>query len=106
MQLRDDFAKHISELNNPLERPYSKGIDTSLLQSIDDIKHLNKEIQDVNPDYMAFLSAYFWYFYFIISWTYFASFMFFIISIDEMFRLETSNMLLFLLDIFILLYYY
>lgn len=31
MQLRDDFATHIRELNDPLERPYSKNIDTSLL---------------------------------------------------------------------------
>ncbi|WP_201595123.1 hypothetical protein [Psychrobacter vallis] len=26
MQLRDNFVKHISDLNNPLERPYSKDI--------------------------------------------------------------------------------
>ncbi|WP_201512075.1 hypothetical protein [Psychrobacter alimentarius] len=76
MQLRDDFAKHISELNDPLERPYSKGIDTSLLQSIDDINHLNKEVQNINPDYMTFLPSYFWYFYFVAGWTYFASYMF------------------------------
>ena len=45
MQLRDDFAKHISELNDPLERPYSKDIDNSLLQSIDDISHLIKKFK-------------------------------------------------------------
>jgi len=27
MQLRDDFVQHISEPNNPLERPYSKDND-------------------------------------------------------------------------------
>ena len=70
MQLRDDFSKHISELNNPLERPYSKDIDTSLLKNIDDINHLNKEIQHINPDYMTFLPSYFWYWYFCIAWVY------------------------------------
>lgn len=73
MQLRDDFATHISELNDPLERPYSKNIDTSLLESIDDIEHLNKEIQNINPDYLTFLPAYFWMFYFAIGWVYFSS---------------------------------
>ncbi|MBH0085455.1 hypothetical protein I6E84_04395 [Psychrobacter sp. SCQQ22] len=103
MQLRDDFAQHISELNDPLERPYTASIDKSLLKNTEDIEHLNKEIHDVNPDYLTFLPAYFWYFYFIIAWTYFASFMFFIVSIGEVFRLEISNVPLFLLDIFILL---
>ena len=44
MQLRDDFATHIRELNDPLERPYSKNIDTSLLESIEpprDCRRLN-----------------------------------------------------------------
>lgn len=104
MQLRDDFAKHISELNNPLERPYSKGIDTSLLQSIDDIEHLNKEIQDVNPDYMTFLPAYFWVFYFAIGWVYFSSFMFLIVSTDGLLHLQGSNIPLLILDVFIALF--
>ena len=46
MQLRDDFAKHISELHNPIDRPYTASIDKSLLETTEDIEHLNKEIQD------------------------------------------------------------
>ena len=103
MQLRDDFAKHISELHNPIERPYSKEIDNKLFNNIKDVEHLNKEIINVNPDYLAFLPAYFWVFYFAIGWVYFSSFMFLIISIDEIFRLKTSNIPLLVLDIFILL---
>ena len=89
MQLRDDFAKHISELHNPIDRPYTTSIDKSLLESTEDIEHLNKEIHDVNPDYLTFLPAYFWVFYFAIGWVYFSSFMFsvvftllFILNID------------------------
>ncbi len=51
MQLRDDFAKHISELNNPIDRPYTTSIDKSLLESTEDIEHLNKEIHDVNREF-------------------------------------------------------
>lgn len=32
MQLRNDFATHISELNNPIERPYTTSIDKRLLE--------------------------------------------------------------------------
>ncbi|WP_367110941.1 DUF6708 domain-containing protein [uncultured Psychrobacter sp.] len=103
MQLRDDFATHISELHNPIDRPYTASIDRRLLESTEDIEHLNKEIHDVNPDYLTFLPAYFWVFYFVIGWVYFSSFIFFISSIDEIFRLETSNAPLLVLDIFILL---
>ncbi|MDE0490900.1 hypothetical protein NK638_04995 [Psychrobacter sp. A3] len=103
MQLRNDFATHISELNNPIDRPYTTSIDKSLLESTEDIEHLNKEIHDVNPDYLTFLPAYFWVFYFAIGWVYFSSFIFFISSIDEILRLETSNVPLLVLDIFILL---
>ncbi|MGP5192204.1 hypothetical protein ACTXJO_01000 [Psychrobacter celer] len=103
MQLRDDFAKHISELHNPIDRPYTTSIDKRLLESTEDIEHLNKEIHDVNPDYLTFLPAYFWVFYFAIGWVYFSSFIFFISSIDEILRLETSNVPLLVLDIFILL---
>lgn len=70
MQLRDDFAIHISELNDPLERPYSKGVDNKLFDSIEDVEHLSKEIQNINPDYLTFLPAYFWVFYFAIGWVY------------------------------------
>ncbi|ERL54915.1 hypothetical protein [Psychrobacter aquaticus] len=80
MQLRDDFAKHISELHNPIDRPYTASIDKSLLKNTEDIEHLNKEIHDVNPDYLTFLPAYFWVFYFAIGWVYFSVF-FFIISL-------------------------
>ena len=80
MQLRDDFAKHISELHNPIDRPYTASIDKSLLENTEDIEHLNKEIHDVNPDYLTFLPAYFWVFYFVIGWIYFSVF-FFIISL-------------------------
>ena len=74
MQLRDDFAIHISELNDPLERPYSKGVDNKLFDSIEDVEHLSKEIQNINPDYLTFLPAYFWVFYFAIGWVYFSTF--------------------------------
>ena len=57
MQLRDDFATHISELHSPLERPYSKDIDIKLFNSIESVEHLNKEIANVNPDYLTFLPA-------------------------------------------------
>ncbi|MBF0658445.1 hypothetical protein IPZ60_06805 [Psychrobacter sp. NG25] len=70
MQLRDDFAQHISELHNPIDRPYTASIDKSLLKSTEEIEHLNKEIHDVNPDYLTFLPAYFWVFYFAIGWIY------------------------------------
>ena len=81
MQLRDDFAKHISELHNPIDRPYTASIDKSLLKNTEDVKHLNKEIQNINPDYLTFLPAYFWMFYFAISWVYFFSYMFSVIFI-------------------------
>ena len=97
------FAKHINELQEVLESPYSSKIDKALLKDSEDIEHLNKEIANINPDYLTFLSSYFWYWYFGIGWVYFSSFMFFIISIDEIFRLETSNVPLLVLDIFILL---
>lgn len=61
MQLRDDFATHISELNDPLERPYSKNTNHKLFEQVEDIEHLNKEIANINPDYMTFLPSYFWY---------------------------------------------
>ncbi|MGP4120762.1 hypothetical protein ACT3N8_13195 [Psychrobacter aquimaris] len=80
MQLRDDFTQHISELHNPIDRPYTASIDKSLLENTEDIEHLNKEIHDVNPDYLTFLPAYFWVFYFAIGWVYFSVF-FFIISL-------------------------
>ena len=85
MQLRDDFAKHISELHNPIDRPYTASIDKSLLENTEDIEHLNKEIHDVNPDYLTFLPAYFWVFYFVIGWVYFSSYIFFTIFIGDMF---------------------
>ncbi|WP_352258551.1 hypothetical protein [Psychrobacter sp. TB55-MNA-CIBAN-0194] len=104
MQLRDDFATHISELNNPIERPYSQPIDKTLLNdNEDDISYLNREIHNINPDYLTFFPAYFWYFYFVIGWVYFSVFMFSLVFIDEIFRLKTSNIPLLLLDIFILL---
>ena len=81
MQLRDDFAKHISELHNPIDRPYTASIDKSLLKNTEDVKHLNKEIQNINPDYLTFLPAYFWMFYFAIGWVYFFSYMFSVIFI-------------------------
>ncbi|MBE0446036.1 DUF6708 domain-containing protein [Psychrobacter sp. FME5] len=81
MQLRDDFATHVSELHNPIDRPYTASIDKSLLESTEDIEHLNKEIHDVNPDYLTFLPAYFWVFYFAIGWVYFSVFMFSVMSL-------------------------
>ena len=80
MQLRDDFAKHISELHNPIDRPHTTNVDKSLLESTKDIEHLNKEIHNVNPDYLTFLPAYFWVFYFAIGWVYFSSYMFSVMS--------------------------
>ena len=88
MQLRNDFATHISELNNPIERPYSKNIDRKLFEKTEDVEHLNQEIHDVNPDYLTFLPAYFWVFYFAIGWTYFSSIMFFSIFIGDIFYNE------------------
>ncbi|MGP5658573.1 hypothetical protein, partial [Psychrobacter celer] len=85
MQLRNDFATHISELNNPIERPYTTSIDKSLLESTEDIEHLNKEIHDVNPDYLTFLPAYFWVFYFAIGWVYFSSHFFVATFIGDIF---------------------
>lgn len=79
MQLHNDFATHISELDNPIDRPYSQPIDKKLLtdsDNIDDINYLNKEIANINPDYMTFLPAYFWVFYFCIGWIYFTAFFF------------------------------
>ena len=103
MQLRDDFAKHISELHNPIDRPYTTSIDKSLLESTEDIEHLNKEIHDVNPDYLTFLPAYFWVFYFAIGWIYFSSFMFLIVSTDGLLHLQSSNIPLLVLDVSIAL---
>ena len=31
MQLRDDFATHLSKLHNPIDRPYTASIDKSEL---------------------------------------------------------------------------
>ncbi|MGO2125831.1 DUF6708 domain-containing protein [Psychrobacter sp.] len=81
MQLRDDFATHISELHNPIDRPYSKEIDQKLFEEVEDVEHLNQEIHDVNPDYLTFLPAYFWVFYFAIGWVYFSVFMFCVMSL-------------------------
>ena len=81
MQLRDDFATHISELHNPIDRPYSKEIDQKLFEEVEDVEHLNQEIHDVNPDYLTFLPAYFWVFYFAIGWVYFSVFMFSVMSL-------------------------
>lgn len=85
MQLRDDFAKHISELHNPIDRPYTASIDKSLLENTEEIEHLNKEIHDVNPDYLTFLPAYFWVFYFAIGWVYFSSHFFVATFIGDIF---------------------
>lgn len=43
MQLRDDFAKHISELHNPIDRPYSEKINKKLLDNVESVQHLNKK---------------------------------------------------------------
>ena len=45
MQLRDDFATHISELHNPIDRPYSKEIDQKVVREHEDVEHLNQEIR-------------------------------------------------------------
>ncbi|MEN2750592.1 hypothetical protein AAIR29_02985 [Psychrobacter sp. FBL11] len=108
MQLRDDFAKHISELHNPIDRPYTASIDKSLLESTEDIEHLNKEIHDVNPDYLTFLPAYFWVFYFVIGWVYFSSHFFVATFIGDifyrkMFQEGTSSGWIFYFDIFFLI---
>ncbi|WP_227430092.1 DUF6708 domain-containing protein [Psychrobacter sp. I-STPA6b] len=80
MQLHTDFATHISELEQPLARPYSEPIDSSLLDSQADIQYLNKEVSSINPDYMTFFPAYFWLFYFAIGWVYFST-SFYVISL-------------------------
>lgn len=68
------FAKHINELQEVLESPYSSKIDKTLLKDSEDIEHLNKEIANVNPDYLTFFPSYFWYYYFGIGWVYFSAF--------------------------------
>lgn len=85
MQLRDDFAKHTSELQEVLESPYSSKIDKALLKDSEDIEHLNKEIQHVNPNYMTFLPSYFWYWYFGVGWVYFSSHFFVATFIGDLF---------------------
>lgn len=71
MQLHNDFATHISELNEPLERPYTQPIEKTLFNDHkSDISYLNREIHNLNPDYLTFFPAYFWYFYFAIGWVY------------------------------------
>ncbi|GAF63045.1 hypothetical protein JCM18903_3168 [Psychrobacter sp. JCM 18903] len=82
------FAKHINELQEVLESPYSSKIDKALLKDSEDIEHLNKEIANINPDYMTFLPSYFWYWYFGIGWVYFSSCMFFIVFFADLFRHE------------------
>ena len=47
VQLHSDFAEHISELDNPIDRPYSQPIDKDLLTQEEDIEHLNKEIHNI-----------------------------------------------------------
>lgn len=69
-----EFAKHINELQEVLESPYSSEINKGLLEEGEDIEHLNKEIANINPDYMTFLPSYFWYWYFCIGWVYFSTF--------------------------------
>lgn len=83
-----NFAKHVNELQEVLESPYSSEINKSLLKSSEDIEHLNKEIHSINPDYMTFSPRYFWYWYFGIGWVYFSSFMFFSIFIEDIFYRE------------------
>ncbi|MGP5120246.1 hypothetical protein ACTXJF_09320 [Psychrobacter alimentarius] len=74
-----EFAKHISELQSPLDKPYSKKIDYDLFKSDDDTQYLNKQIHNVNPDCLTFLPDFFWYFYFCIGWVYFSTYMFLIV---------------------------
>ncbi|WP_227430091.1 DUF6708 domain-containing protein [Psychrobacter sp. I-STPA6b] len=69
-----ELAKHIRELQTTLERPYSQEIDKSLLDNKAEVDFLNKEIANINPDYMTFFPSYFWYFYFGIGWLYFSTF--------------------------------
>lgn len=91
-----NFAKHINELQEVLESPYSSEINKTLLDSDEDIEHLNKEIANINPDYMTFFPSYFWYWYwyFGIGWVYFSSIMFFSIFIGEVFYSEPMEGLL------------
>lgn len=89
-----DFAKHINELQEILESPYSRKIDKALLKDSEDIEHLNKEIANINPDYMTFFPSYFWYWYFCIGWVYFSSVMFFSIFIGDIFYNEPMEGLL------------
>lgn len=89
-----NFAKHINELQEVLESPYSSEIDKTLLDSDEDVEHLNKEIANINPDYMTFFPSYFWYWYFGIGWIYFSSIMFFSIFIGEIFYSEPMKGLL------------
>ncbi|MBE0444813.1 hypothetical protein [Psychrobacter sp. FME5] len=83
-----NFAKHINELQEVLESPYSSEINKTLLDSDEDVEHLNKEITNINPDYMSFFPSYFWYWYFGIGWIYFSSVMFFSIFIGDIFYRE------------------
>ena len=98
------FAKHINELQEVLESPYSSEIDKALLKDSEDIEHLNKEIANINPDYLTFFPSYFWYWYFCIAWAYFSSFMFLIVSTDGLLHLQGSNIPLLILDISIALF--
>lgn len=99
-----EFAKHVNELQEVLESPDSSEINKSLLEEGEDIEHLNKEIANINPDYMTFLPSYFWYWYFCIAWIYFSSFMFLIVSTDGLLHLQGSNIPLLILDISIALF--
>ncbi|OLF39377.1 hypothetical protein [Psychrobacter sp. Cmf 22.2] len=98
------FAKHINELQEVLESPYSSKIDKTLLKDSEDIEHLNKEIANINPDYLTFFPSYFWYWYFGIGWVYFSTFMFLILFTNDLLNLQSSNIPLLLLDIFIALF--
>uniref|UniRef100_UPI0025998625 DUF6708 domain-containing protein n=1 Tax=uncultured Psychrobacter sp. TaxID=259303 RepID=UPI0025998625 len=64
-----------------LESPYSSKIDKTLLKDSEDIEHLNKEIANINPDYLTFFPSYFWYWYFGIGWVYFSTFIFSVVFI-------------------------
>ena len=50
----NEFAKHINELQEVLESPYSSEIDKGLLEEGEDIEHLNKEIANINRDHPIF----------------------------------------------------
>lgn len=80
-----ELAKHIRELQTTLERPYSQEIDKSLLDNKAEVDFLNKEIANINPDYMSFFPSYFWYFYFGIGWLYFSSFICIAIIVGDIF---------------------